>query len=224
MIFALEQLAKLRSELDIVQGNMRVFNDMLNELPNTINNDEDWELLADLQRTCHTMQKRIVELVEKVANEEVTNELLRVNDELNNLFLRYERLAKKRNPTNSPQQPLPPSNIQQTKTDDTTLIDFSDDTGASNVSERLASLHLTGIKASTVGSANLGAAAAVSGDADFDTFAQHRSASDKQKVNGSSYHDNVNPDQVNLSLASLTQAKTDRENLSSTNKDVCRHD
>jgi len=35
------------------------------------------------------MQHRLVELIGKLANDEVTAELLRVNDELNNLFLRY---------------------------------------------------------------------------------------------------------------------------------------
>ncbi|GBL97054.1 TOM1-like protein 2 [Araneus ventricosus] len=42
------------------------------------------------------MQTRIVELIDRVGNEKITEDLLQVNDELNNLFLRYERFEKKR--------------------------------------------------------------------------------------------------------------------------------
>lgn len=40
------------------------------------------------------MQERVVELIGKLAHDEMTAELLRVNDELNNLFLRYTRYTK----------------------------------------------------------------------------------------------------------------------------------
>lgn len=47
--------------------------------------------MQELNRTCRAMQQRVVELISRVSNEEVTEELLHVNDDLNNIFLRYER-------------------------------------------------------------------------------------------------------------------------------------
>lgn len=47
--------------------------------------------VKELNRTCRAMQQRVVELISRVSNEEVTEELLHVNDDLNNIFLRYER-------------------------------------------------------------------------------------------------------------------------------------
>jgi hypothetical protein len=47
--------------------------------------------LQELHRTCRAMQQRVMELISCVSNEEVTEELLHVNDDLNNIFLRYER-------------------------------------------------------------------------------------------------------------------------------------
>lgn len=45
------------------------------------------------------MQGRIVELVGKINHDEFTAELLRLNDELNNLFLRHARYENNRDPT-----------------------------------------------------------------------------------------------------------------------------
>lgn len=37
------------------------------------------------------MQQRVLELIPRIANEQLTEELLIVNDNLNNVFLRHER-------------------------------------------------------------------------------------------------------------------------------------
>lgn len=42
------------------------------------------------------MQARLVELIGKIADDLLTGELLRVNDELNSLLLRYQRFTKNR--------------------------------------------------------------------------------------------------------------------------------
>lgn len=47
------------------------------------------------------MQSRLVELIGRVTHDEITAELLRLNDELNNLFLRYQRYEKNRDPQNA---------------------------------------------------------------------------------------------------------------------------
>lgn len=47
------------------------------------------------------MQNRIVDLIGRVTHDEITAELLRLNDELNNLFLRYQRYEKNRDPKNT---------------------------------------------------------------------------------------------------------------------------
>ncbi|XP_022416464.1 TOM1-like protein 2 isoform X9 [Delphinapterus leucas] len=86
-----EQIARLRSELDVVRGNTKVMSEMLTEMVPGQEDSSDLELLQELHRTCRAMQQRVVELISRVCNEEVTEELLHVNDDLNNVFLRYER-------------------------------------------------------------------------------------------------------------------------------------
>ncbi|XP_054848695.1 TOM1-like protein 2 isoform X2 [Eublepharis macularius] len=91
-----EQIARLRSELDVVRGNTKVMSEMLTEMIPGQEDSSDLELLQELNRTCRAMQQRIVELISRVSNEEVTEELLHVNDDLNNVFLRYERFERYR--------------------------------------------------------------------------------------------------------------------------------
>nr|XP_033785469.1 target of Myb protein 1 isoform X2 [Geotrypetes seraphini] len=89
-----EQVAKLRSELEMVNGNVRVISEMLTVLVPGQVAPSDLELLQELNRTCRTMQQRVLELIPRVSNEQVTEELLIVNDNLNNAFLRYERFER----------------------------------------------------------------------------------------------------------------------------------
>ncbi|XP_012871950.1 PREDICTED: TOM1-like protein 2 isoform X3 [Dipodomys ordii] len=95
-VLALIQIARLRSELDVVRGNTKVMSEMLTEMVPGQEDSSDLELLQELNRTCRAMQHRIVELISRVSNEEVTEELLHVNDDLNNVFLRYERFERYR--------------------------------------------------------------------------------------------------------------------------------
>lgn len=93
-----EQIAKIQSELDIVTLNMTVLGEMLSELKPGQEDPADYKLLTELTLTCHEMQSRIVELIGRINHDEITAELLRLNDELNNLFLRHQRYEKNRDP------------------------------------------------------------------------------------------------------------------------------
>ncbi|XP_070708548.1 TOM1-like protein 2 isoform X1 [Pempheris klunzingeri] len=98
-----EQICRLRSELDIVRGNTKVMSEMLTEMVPGQEDASDYELLQELNRTCRAMQQRIMELISCVSNESVTEELLHVNDDLNNIFLRYERYERFRSGRSSAQ-------------------------------------------------------------------------------------------------------------------------
>ncbi|KAG8138203.1 putative Target of Myb protein [Naja naja] len=86
-----DQIGKLHSELEVVNGNVKVMSEMLTELVPGQTEPSDLELLQELNRTCKAMQKRILELIPRILNEQLTEELLIVNDNLNNIFLRHER-------------------------------------------------------------------------------------------------------------------------------------
>ncbi|XP_073247471.1 TOM1-like protein 2 [Porites lutea] len=103
-----EQLGKIRSELDIVHGNISVMSEMLTEMTPGQEEPGDLQLLQELNRTCRAMQQRVLELIQRVANEEVIGLLLSVNDDLNNVFIRYDRYERfRQNTTQSAEPPAP---------------------------------------------------------------------------------------------------------------------
>ncbi|XP_042745519.1 target of Myb protein 1 isoform X2 [Lagopus leucura] len=91
-----EQIKKLRSELEVVNGNVKVMSEMLTELVPSQAETSDLELLQELNRTCRAMQQRVLELIPRVQHEQLTEELLLINDNLNNVFLRHERFKRVR--------------------------------------------------------------------------------------------------------------------------------
>ncbi|XP_012256898.2 TOM1-like protein 2 isoform X2 [Athalia rosae] len=218
------QLAKLQSELDVVQGNMRVLAEMLTHLtnPNQTANQQpdpaDLELLTELHSTCKAMQERVVELIGKLSHDEMTAELLRVNDELNNLFLRYTRYTKnKATPASTilAQTIGQPPNIARVNADPLlnkreaeSLIDLSDGTDA--LERELASISMLGdgIKESEVRKEK---PKEREGDHDeFDMFAQSRNATyETTKNSGSRYEDNA---EQQVSGGSLSSAILNRNN------------
>jgi len=82
------QLTKLQRDLSIVEGNMTVLSEMLSELSPGKEHPTDLDLLRELYTTCRAMQQRLVELIDRISDDRMTAHLLKINDDLNNLFLR----------------------------------------------------------------------------------------------------------------------------------------
>ncbi|KAI4471541.1 vhs domain containing protein family [Holotrichia oblita] len=204
-----DQRVKLQSELDVVQSNMVVLGEMLNEMQPGNEQPDELELLQELSATCHSMQERLVDLISKLSNDEITADLLRINDDMNNLFLRYSRWEKNREAGGqSASAVLAKAIIPNHKPlqSEDSLIDLGppdDLTNQLSMSNTSASAQLANI--GTVTARN-----GPQGDDEFDMFAQSRKATyEKSKTEGSSYKDNLEPDQVPGGLSSVTQKNKD---------------
>ncbi|XP_061060887.1 target of Myb1 membrane trafficking protein isoform X1 [Eubalaena glacialis] len=162
-----EQIGKLRSELEMVSGNVRVMSEMLTELVPTQAEPADLELLQELNRTCRAMQQRVLELIPRVASEQLTEELLTVNDDLNNVFLRHERFERFRTGQNA----KAPSEAEAAAD----LIDMGPDPAAtSSLSSQLAGMNL-GSSSMRAGLQSLEASGRL--EDEFDMFALTRGSS-----------------------------------------------
>uniref|UniRef100_A0A2K5W6K2 Target of myb1 membrane trafficking protein n=1 Tax=Macaca fascicularis TaxID=9541 RepID=A0A2K5W6K2_MACFA len=162
-----EQIGKLRSELEMVSGNVRVMSEMLTELVPTQVEPADLELLQELNRTCRAMQQRVLELIPQIANEQLTEELLIVNDNLNNVFLRHERFERFRTgqTTKAPSEAEPAAD----------LIDMGPEPAATgNLSSQLAGMNL-GSSSVRAGLQSLEASGRL--EDEFDMFALTRGSS-----------------------------------------------
>uniref|UniRef100_A0A4W5M1U1 Target of myb1 membrane trafficking protein n=1 Tax=Hucho hucho TaxID=62062 RepID=A0A4W5M1U1_9TELE len=89
-----EQAQKLRVDLSLVRGNLTVMTEMLNQLTPGQSQQEDSEILQQLYQVCREMQSRVVELIPRLVDEGLIEELLVINDDLNNAFIRYDRFDR----------------------------------------------------------------------------------------------------------------------------------
>ncbi|XP_060696757.1 TOM1-like protein 2 isoform X4 [Hemiscyllium ocellatum] len=192
-----EQLARLRSELDVVRGNTKVMSEMLTETVPGEENQSDFELLQELNRTCRAMQQRVVELLSNVTNEEITEELLHVNDDLNNVFLRYERFERCRSGCESQDAR---DGVLNEVTDTDNLIDLGPGSpavvspmvgnmSAPTLSSQLAGLDLGADSVSGTLSSLTNCNPDARDSANFDMFAQIRSSSQTDERKNVTYED-----------------------------------
>nr|XP_027780583.1 TOM1-like protein 1 [Marmota flaviventris] len=145
-----EQIGKLHSELDMVKMNVRVMSAILMENTPGSENHEDLELLQKLYKTCREMQERIMDLLVVVENEDVTVELIQVNEDLNNAILGYERFIRNQQrlleqhtnqmeATNTTSEPSAPS-CELLDLSPSTLMSMATQGELSNVNSQLSNL------------------------------------------------------------------------------------
>ncbi|XP_064419408.1 target of Myb1 membrane trafficking protein isoform X2 [Latimeria chalumnae] len=172
-----EQVAKLRSELEVVSSNVKVMSEMLAEMVPGQADPSDLELLQELNRTCRAMQQRVLELIPQVAHEQVTEELLHTNDDLNNVFLRYDRFERCRTGQNVPNRVPIESETEERLINLNLNTPATPPPAAPDLMSQLAGLNMTSDSVSgTLKSLNTYATPASENDG-FDMFAQTRGSS-----------------------------------------------
>ncbi|XP_077460625.1 target of Myb1 membrane trafficking protein [Stigmatopora argus] len=159
------QKNKLQQEILRVKGNLNVMSEMLNELKPGQSEQDDTELLQQLYSVCKNMQTRVVELIPQLVDEGLIEELLVVNDDLNNAFIRYERFDR----LNKSQI----TSTEQSSVGSLDLIDLSPETSAMSQAAVLS----TNNPAEVSNSTNEKKSANQKDEEEFDMFAQTRGSS-----------------------------------------------
>lgn len=88
------RVKKLRADLVVVRGNLTLMSDMMSHQELGSVNHRDMELLQQLYGVCKDMQDRIVELIPRLSEEQLIEELLAANDDINTTFTRYHRFEQ----------------------------------------------------------------------------------------------------------------------------------
>ncbi|XP_041735454.1 target of Myb protein 1 isoform X3 [Coregonus clupeaformis] len=154
------RVKKLKTDLGVVRGNLTVMSDMMSQLDPATAKHSDTELLQELYAACKDMQDKIMELVPRLSEEKLTEELLVANDEINATFTRYQRFQRQRATQQSPTY--------------VNLIDLS--AAIKPVATAPTHCHLSRSTVDTVSSQMTGLSMR-----EFDEFAQNRSISQTQQ-------------------------------------------
>ncbi|XP_034939745.1 TOM1-like protein 2 isoform X2 [Chelonus insularis] len=204
-------LAKLQSELEVVQGNMRVLSESLHyctsleqQVQKSQSGDSrpdpaDLELMHQLYFTCKAMQERVVDLIGKLVHDEMTAELLRINDELNNLFLRYSRYTK--NKTAAPASAILAQTIGHLPNEasgntsngrtEKSLIDLEEDS-VDTLQHPMSGMSIADVDSHSKTVVHPNKHDELLESDEFDMFAQSRNATyESTKNSGSKYEDNI---------------------------------
>jgi len=100
----MSEQARLTQNLNTVDSNIRLFSKILDEttIPGT-EDANDKMLLDKLEKSCKSMQQRLTILLSELTENSSENEYenifmdgLRINEDLNSVFIRYERFKKSR--------------------------------------------------------------------------------------------------------------------------------
>ncbi|XP_077936447.1 target of Myb1 membrane trafficking protein isoform X4 [Gasterosteus aculeatus] len=184
-----EQKQKLQRELALVKGNLTVMSELLNELIPGQSQQEDTELLQQLYLVCKSMQTRVVELIPQLMDEGFVEELLVVNDDLNNAFIRYERfdrLNKAQIPNDQQSSATSPSTASRTQP---AVITATSQPAVITATSQPAVITATSQPAVSSTCVSLPQAADHKEEGEFDMFAQTRGSSLAEQRKSVRYED-----------------------------------
>lgn len=98
-----DQSKKLRADLEVVRGNLRVMSDIMTQMNPRHIQQTDTELLQQLYSMCKATQDQVMHLIPRVSEETLVEQLLVANDEMNATFTRYQSFKRHLNRQNTEQ-------------------------------------------------------------------------------------------------------------------------
>ncbi|XP_059413629.1 target of Myb1 membrane trafficking protein-like isoform X2 [Carassius carassius] len=98
-----QQMKTLKSELEVVHNNIWVMSDLMSQMQPASLEPSDTELLQQLYSMTKDMQGRMVELIHRLSDEKLIEQLLSANDHVNTTFTQYHRFERHLNKQSSAQ-------------------------------------------------------------------------------------------------------------------------
>ncbi|XP_073689657.1 target of Myb1 membrane trafficking protein isoform X2 [Garra rufa] len=100
-----QQMKTLKTELEVVRNNISVMSDMMGQMEPASLEPSDTELLQQLHFMTKDMQGRMVELIPRLSDEKLIEQLLSANDDVNTTFAQYHRFERHLSRQGSAQSP-----------------------------------------------------------------------------------------------------------------------